>query len=61
MALEEAFNGMVQQGPAVDDQEVGEMGMAIVQLPEIRQEIEPLVTLLTSYASARLEDGSGGM
>jgi hypothetical protein len=36
-SLEEAFNGMVQQGPAVDDQEVGEMGMAIVQLPEIRQ------------------------
>jgi hypothetical protein len=58
-ALEEAFNGMVQQGPAVDEQEVFEMGMAIVQLPEIRQEIEPLVALLTSYASARLEDGSG--
>jgi hypothetical protein len=51
---------VVQQGPAVDEQEVFEMGMAIVQLPEIRQEIELLVALLTSYASARPEDGSGG-
>ena len=57
-ALEDAFNGMAEQGRPEDD-EVNEMGLAIVQLPEMKQEIEPLVQLLASYATARLQDGDG--
>lgn len=57
-ALDNAFMRLKEPGRSASemDMELSHMGQAIVQLPELKQEIEPLVQLLTSYASSRLQD-----
>jgi hypothetical protein len=57
-ALDNAFMRLKEPGRSASemDTELSHMGQAIVQLPELKQEIEPLVQLLTSYASSRLQD-----
>ena len=61
--LEEAFRMAAAAGgagggdmAAASDEAVDGLGEAIVGLPELRAEIEPLVDLLQSYAASRLQE-----